>query len=63
MMNDEDKIKKLKKALAGWIEYFEAIRDGEYETNRRTSPLRDYEEVLLLSSKRAIELAKVDKGE
>jgi hypothetical protein len=44
----------LRKALSAWVEYFGAIKDGEYDNNRRPQPLRSYEEVLLLKSRRAL---------
>ena len=53
-MNNAEEVKKLRNALRAWCEYFEAIKDGEYENNRRTSPLRSYEEVLLLKSRDAL---------
>lgn len=38
---------EIKKCLWKFVEYFEAIADGEYVNNRRSSPLRDYEQLML----------------
>ena len=48
-------ITTLRRCIAGYNEYFKAIERGEYETNRRTFPLRDYEVLLLAKGEQALE--------
>jgi len=45
---------KLAGVLAGYHEYFTAIERGEYEKNRRTKPLRGFEDMLQYQAKEAL---------
>jgi len=38
--------KKMRSCVAAYHEYFNAIKRGDYETNRRTKPLRGFELML-----------------
>lgn len=47
-------VKALYSLVSEYREYFNAIKEGEYENNRRTSPLRDYETKLQLEADSAL---------
>jgi hypothetical protein len=42
-----EEIKCLRSALAAFVEYFNAIAAGEYESNGRAARIRPFEQVLL----------------
>ena len=55
-------IEKLNSRLAAFVEYFDAIKNGEYQKNRPF--LRDFEEVLLLRGQEVLnELAATERAE
>lgn len=55
-------IEKLNSRLAAFVEYFDAIKNGEYQKNRPF--LRDFEEVLLLRGQEVLnELAAIERAE
>lgn len=54
----EPLIENLSKTVAAYREYFDAIKQGEYNNNRRPAPLRDFEDVLQLKAETAIEMLK-----
>ncbi len=55
-------IEKLNSRLAAFVEYFDAIKNGEYQKNRPF--LRDFEEVLLLRGQEVLnELAAIEGAE
>lgn len=49
-----EKVEKLISALSAYNEYFEAIKRGEYEANRRAAPLRSFEQILQDAGRSAI---------
>lgn len=53
-MQIDKNVEKLIKALAAYRDYFKAIERGEYETNRRSTPLRSYEQVLQIKAYEAL---------
>jgi chromosome segregation ATPase len=54
--------RELKNSLMGFVEYFSAIQRGEYNTNRRPSPLRDFEQVLLTQARQTLSTLKTKLG-
>ncbi len=54
----EEQNEKLKDALGSFVEYFAAIRDGEYENNGRASRIRVYEQLMIDISRELLDWEK-----
>lgn len=52
----------LLKVVSQYHEYFKAIERGEYDSNRRPAPLRDFEMILQASATNAIEVNRKARG-
>lgn len=54
LLEEKQNTKELLNTIVKFKEYFSAIESGEYNNNRRPSPLREYENVLQLQANELI---------